>query len=258
MKLNLISIPLIAGFSLISCGSFAEGLLTSLKVKNDIVYFSTDEAKTTQSPACMATENSNKWAMSLNTATGRAVYALLVTANADNRKVSVESANDCIDVGDFERAAGLEISPLIAGNQTNANALYLYKADGITKAGRFVEKFESRRTTPVNRFWYLANDNPTTLQLYTPNAGQTTVYFKSSDCTGEAYTTKAGEGRNIFINEGKFFTRGEPDGTGMRSRLFYDGTCTQTTSGSGNLLYKLDFTYRNPLCGEHVCILKEG
>lgn len=92
-----------------STNSFAEGNLTSLKVDSDVVYFSTNEEKPTTSPSCMQAENNNKWSISLNTATGKAIYALLVTASADNRKITVESANDCADYAGFERAKSAEL-----------------------------------------------------------------------------------------------------------------------------------------------------
>jgi hypothetical protein len=107
----------------------AEATLTSLKVKEDIVYFSTDEAKIDISPSCMAAENADKWTLSLNTSTGKAIYALLVTATADKRKVTIESAGDCADVTGFERAIGVglgqEVTNSVSASSTEFTSTFL-------------------------------------------------------------------------------------------------------------------------------------
>ncbi|WP_448566726.1 hypothetical protein [Thalassotalea ganghwensis] len=98
--------------------------LTSLKVKDDIVYFTTDEQRTTV-PSCMATDNASSWTVSLNTPTGNAIYALLVTASADNRQVTVEGADDCGDVIGFERATSVELGAASANASVGSSVEFI-------------------------------------------------------------------------------------------------------------------------------------
>lgn len=100
--------------ALSSLNCHASGAISSLKVDSDVVYFSTSEAKNTASPACMNNDNAAEWTLSLNTATGKAAYSLLVTALASNRNVSIESAGDCDAAANFERAKGVSIDPVAA------------------------------------------------------------------------------------------------------------------------------------------------
>ena len=107
--MKLLNTLLTLSLAAITSQVMAANTLTSLKVQNDIVYFATEGTKTETSPSCMAAENSSKWTLSLNSASGKAMYALLVTASADSREVTVETANDCADQLGYERAASIEI-----------------------------------------------------------------------------------------------------------------------------------------------------
>jgi hypothetical protein len=223
-------------------------------VKEDIVYFSTDETKVETSPSCMAAENSDKWSLSLNTPSGKAIYALLVTASADNRKVTVESASDCADMTSFERAISVELSSESSNFSAGSKSLYLYKADGVTKAGRIVSALQ------LNQFWYLPlnSSNETSLQHYVPNTG-TSLYFQSTNCSGEAFTHSSSlKSRQPFYLAGRFFQALPSEiGRGMNSQLNNNGSCSAKTP-NGNNYYKLDFSYHDPLCGDNICLVKEG
>jgi hypothetical protein len=95
---------------LLSLQVYAEGTITSLKIDSEIVYFSTSQGKTGTPPICMAAENADKWTISLNTASGKATYALLVAAVTQNRNISVVSGNDCADQTGFERAQSIALA----------------------------------------------------------------------------------------------------------------------------------------------------
>jgi len=114
--MNLLQKTIIFISVLIAFSTLAQNKLTSLKVDGDIVYFSTNSAKKQNSPACMSSQNKDKWTLSLNTETGKASYALLVIAASDNKAILVLSANDCADKTAFERAQSIELD--ITANNT--------------------------------------------------------------------------------------------------------------------------------------------
>ncbi|WP_448566710.1 hypothetical protein [Thalassotalea ganghwensis] len=240
----------------------AEAQLTSLKVESDVVYFTTAEAKSGTRPSCMASENSELWSLSLTTATGKAIYPLLVAASTDRRPITVHSANDCSDAEGFERVAGIELGQQalssFAGGQ--GKAIYLFKADGVTKVGRFVAPFQDRS----DQFSYLPIEGvnySTRLHVYQPNKGISQVYFKAANCTGTPYFTQPSRvGRNRYINSGKFFKSGdEAEGKGYQSSYRYANSriSCNNSGNSTTVTYPLDFSQGDDLCGEHLCVLRE-
>ncbi|WP_448566728.1 hypothetical protein [Thalassotalea ganghwensis] len=227
--------------------------LTSLKVKDDIVYFTTDEQRTNV-PSCMATDNASSWTVSLNTPTGNAIYALLVTASADKRQVTVEGAEDCGDVIGYERAASVE---LMQGNASNGNSqsYYLYKADGVTKVGEIYQVID------FENLLYVPTSSPQGSQVvqYTQDPGTSELYFATSGCRGTAFAGLPNiTGRHKDINDGAFFKSSEEIArTGVYSRLLGSGKCSNFSS-SAMKAYSLDFSYEDPLCGSNVCVIKKG
>jgi hypothetical protein len=164
---------------LISTFTFGDGNLTSLKVDSDIVYFSTDEEKIATSPSCMATENSDKWSLSLNTATGKAIYALLITVSADNRKITVESAGDCSDITSFERAKSVELGL--------SDAAYKPKIEDVAYGYRHYYNGKQSCTIHVN-----SNDTSGSLYLLSlPSSNGT-----SCSCRNGSKMTKTQDGNN--------------------------------------------------------------
>ncbi|MGH8602101.1 MAG: hypothetical protein ACREXR_04790 [Gammaproteobacteria bacterium] len=63
----------------------------------DIVMFKLDESHTGK-PAC----SSNEWALSLSTHSGRAMYALLLSAHSQGKRVVVQGADACSAWSDRE------------------------------------------------------------------------------------------------------------------------------------------------------------
>lgn len=98
---------------LFSAFGYAQNNIETLKVANDVVYFSTTEAKTHTSPNCMGAANNSIWTMPLNTVTGKASYAMLVASLEKNRPITVEPANDCNAVAEYERAAHISLGPAV-------------------------------------------------------------------------------------------------------------------------------------------------
>jgi len=83
----------------------ASGKVDFLEVDKGIVSFSTVEAKTATSPACVASETANLWTVTLASETGRATYTMLMTALSTGVPVKVESAGDCAYMAGLERAS---------------------------------------------------------------------------------------------------------------------------------------------------------
>lgn len=86
----------IALFAVFTAGSAnagsSTGLVTALKVHTgDVVMFAAGSIG--QRAACGVA--GDEWAISLNTPTGKAIYALLLSANAQGKQVLVTGSNAC-------------------------------------------------------------------------------------------------------------------------------------------------------------------
>lgn len=84
-----------------------------LEVENDTAIFSTSEAKA-NGPACVLSEFKDKWAVSLSSDSGRAMYSLIMTALAksESLQLSVTSANDCGVLDGVERALDVSVQAI--------------------------------------------------------------------------------------------------------------------------------------------------
>ena len=102
---------------LASAQVYAAAQINYLNVDSEAVYFSTAEVKPTTAPQCAVAATNDRYAVSLNTKTGRAIYSLLITAMASKQSVSIESAQDCADIEGLERAKGVTIVPVVAAHQ---------------------------------------------------------------------------------------------------------------------------------------------
>ncbi|GLX78739.1 hypothetical protein tinsulaeT_20790 [Thalassotalea insulae] len=227
--------------------AFADGNLTKLKVDSDVVYFASDEAKQHGIPACVASASEQEWAVSLNTATGKAMYSLLVTASTGNRKITVVSANDCADAVGFERAKSVEISP---PQQQSSSKLFLYKSDGTTLLGEFKGIFDYK-------YAYIPlGEQQLKLERQWTN---TAVYYTTNDCTGTPYSRNEGAvGRNSSVNNGQFFISKSWDYSIYTKSVRNGNADCLAYVNSSFTGYKLDFTYQNPFCGDYDCIIKIG
>lgn len=102
---------LVLSLCLFSVFGHAQNNIETLKVAEDVVYFSTTEAKAHISPNCMNAANNDIWTMPLNTVTGKASYAMLVASLEKNRPITVEPANDCTAIAEYERASSITLGP---------------------------------------------------------------------------------------------------------------------------------------------------
>lgn len=101
--------------------------INHLDVNDGIVVFGTSETKTSASPSCMATDQADKWAISINSESGRAIYSLLMTAMVTNRTVTVVSAGDCADAEGYERAIGVNLDVNVTAVPTTVEMKTFYK-----------------------------------------------------------------------------------------------------------------------------------
>ncbi|WP_281560847.1 hypothetical protein [Thalassomonas sp. RHCl1] len=101
--------------------ALAAGKITYLNVVDDVVYFTTDEAKVS-APACVVAENAQQWTVSLNNKTGRALYSLLVTAMAGKQAINIETGSDCGDISGIERAKGISLQPVNSETSSGSTA----------------------------------------------------------------------------------------------------------------------------------------
>lgn len=232
--------------------ALASTSLATLNVDGDVALFTTAEAKTHEIPSCVDQSRKQEWAVSLNTTSGKAIFALLVAAYSDNRNVTITSANDCADVNGYERAQSIAVSPAQISSASN---IYLYKADGQTVVGRFIE----RDGIKVNSFWYLSAENSQELKLYTPFGAYQELSFKTTDCTGTPYiSTNNKVGRNDYFHGGTFFiSNSSTNDRGRKSTLDRFGKCTSDVFSNAPM-YEVDVTYEDPVCGQNLCQLKEA
>lgn len=92
--------------------SYAATKITSINIKNDIVYFSTEQNKSHTPPSCATTNPLNQWAISLTSSAGRNLYKALLTANSTGKMIDIESAQDCLADVTVEHPASITVQLL--------------------------------------------------------------------------------------------------------------------------------------------------
>lgn len=177
--------------AVISLPVFAAGKVNYLDINQGIVMFSTDESKTVTSPSCVITANSSKWALSLNSENGRAIYSMLMTAMAIDMPIGVETAADCDGAEGYERPGRVWFESSI---------------DATPKPSTLVETITTYKTVAYafNRGGYCAIE----ATLTTPNGRS---YMRSSN---------RANGRDCYCLEGSKMIKAA--GTGTEWRV--DGT----------------------------------
>ena len=107
MKLLLI-LALLLGCSM---PLLANNTITSLKVENNIVYFTTAESKQHSLPGCVGAEQQQIWSLLKDGSGGKTSYNLLLLAASMNIAVAVESAGDCAASAGIEQARSITLLP---------------------------------------------------------------------------------------------------------------------------------------------------
>ena len=99
--------------------------VTSLDVRDNVATFTLSEVKTGSIPSCVANNYQQHWSLALNSESGSAMYALLMTAMASNANVQVQSAGDCAVKEGIERAEELNVTPAV--NSPSMKTMQVFK-----------------------------------------------------------------------------------------------------------------------------------
>lgn len=235
---------------LISNSVFSAAQVNYLNIDGDAVHFSTAEAKTATSPSCAVAATNERFAFSLKTDAGRAMYSLLVTAMAAKQALTIESAQDCADVTGIERVAGLSIAPAVVSTVPTPKRFYLYTGNGTTKIGPIINV-----ESAGSRMFYISATDNTRFQLHVWSHGSN-AYFEENNCVGEAYLASSTTPfHKAFYLGGRYIkATNTRKNILIKSRAINSGECI-AASGSTNAYVSEPYT--DPLCGEYPCIIKE-
>ncbi|WDE04083.1 hypothetical protein SG34_022385 [Thalassomonas viridans] len=236
----------------------AAAKVSYLNVDGDNVHFATAEAKAVASPSCVAAETSERFAVSLRTEAGRAMYSLLITAMSSGQPVTVISGQDCADVFGLERAQSVSISPEVADSSSAGKPLSLYKGDGVTKLGRIVGPGAN-----VNTLYYLPVENEIEIKAYYNKPFLTTktlysLYFESQDCSGDSYGSSPNGQTYAKYNgvDGVKMYRYSGSKHFQYQSVSNSNGCRALSATSSQTHY-LWVPYVDALCGESACLIKE-
>lgn len=233
----------------------AAGSVDFLEVDNDVVLFTTTEAKTGTRPACMSMDNDALWSVSLTSESGRAMYSLILTAMAkgDSVGLAVESADDCANTDGVERANKVNLATEnTTVSASSAKSVGVYKGDGVTRLGTLLH-MGSPNT------WYYATPelSPVPNIVTNINNAGTTVRFTGEDCTGTAFLYSRQDYLYFYEQLDDEILLTEP--TSQRlvrvSEKNANGQCFSRTSSTVDG-YKL-VPGDDPTCGPKRCMLKE-
>lgn len=90
-----------------NASSADQGYTSSILTTTDgRAFFEQNGIRTTR-PACAT---ATRWVIDVTTATGQAMLANLLSANAQNRKVFISGTSNCAAWGDSETAAGIMLA----------------------------------------------------------------------------------------------------------------------------------------------------
>lgn len=240
--------------------SQAAGTIDFLEVDNDVVLFSTTDTKTS-SPACVTSEYSDLWSVSLASDSGRAIYSLILTsmAKGDGVALNIESGQNCADRNGVERAAKVNlVSTAVQNTESSGVKLGVYNGDGSKRLGTLFAIHD-------NGTWqYFDPAEPTGLK-YLQNAGngRTGYFFSEENCQGSVYAPLHGVSTphyNPSYQNGQYFkSNGSVSPTQIKSQLNTVGECTATSVAAHRLNYYLQLgepQTKEP-CGSQACFLKE-
>jgi len=149
--------------SLLSFPLWAAGTLNYLDVNQGVVYFSTEQAKTATSPTCVDAAQAEKWALSLESDNGRAMYSILLTAMATGMEIGVETSSDCNAATGFERPLRVWFDASGVSSETSAvETVTAYKPVAYGKrehSGNYYCRVYSTLKSPSNLNYMSANNS---------------------------------------------------------------------------------------------------
>jgi hypothetical protein len=239
------------------CAIASDNKITNIKVDGDTVHFSTSQAKVHTLPNCVATGNAQQWTLSLTSAAGKASYTLLVAAMADNRSISVTSANDCADSTGYERAQSIEVGDTIANTTRGRSGHFsLYKWDGVTKIGTILNFDKDRAEYQVLR---QNGDNKLDFLVPDHDTRHMDLYFSDENCTqviGSFYPTGRFFYYNGFYKNSQFFSAHNPPTTKYVGYVgSINGQCRPYKTNR-SVYPMVPSVNTHPVCGKGMCQIK--
>ncbi|KNC66279.1 hypothetical protein [Pseudoalteromonas ardens] len=251
-----------ASFCLLSSTAMAASQISQLNVTGDVAIFTLETPKTHTVPGCVTAENQNKWAVSLSSLQGQALYSLLVTAVSKDKLVSVQSAQRCESVADVEQVQGLTLSK--DDRLGDSTGTWLYKGDGATKVAKVVSYSDRGGYT------YLPLEGTQSIKHYAPSITSSIhdLIFLDAECKGEFFKINYGHPLLAFYEYfDAYFTFA--DSSIKENRLWEYGSapvyhymgeqqgCVKQnyTANQESRAIKLEKT-EHPLCGKTPCWIK--
>ncbi|MBY0572346.1 MAG: hypothetical protein K2P84_01590 [Undibacterium sp.] len=123
MKKSSILLPLLAVSMMAFAGSSSEGLVT-IPLATDYGAFIFSAGTPTNKPSC-STATAGNYAVNLNTAGGRAIQALVLTAYANGKSLRVDGKGICES---------------IQTDRESVNYVYIVEVNGVRLAGPLTSK----------------------------------------------------------------------------------------------------------------------
>ncbi|MCV2883405.1 hypothetical protein OE749_01670 [Aestuariibacter sp. AA17] len=90
--------------------AYAGGYISEFEVTDQFLHFSITTPKAHSLPQCVASDKAQKWAVAINTQSGKNLYAVVILAANSGKRISVTSAHDCADVEGIERPLRIRLS----------------------------------------------------------------------------------------------------------------------------------------------------
>ncbi|WP_125779356.1 hypothetical protein [Pseudoalteromonas rubra] len=197
--------------------------IEQLKIAGDVVHITLAQTTNPRTPAaCVSPDNASKWTLSLNTASGKASYALLVNAFEKEKQVEIEGTGDCTDHPGVERAYAVSVQQ----KHGDESVLYVYKGDGVTKLGRIL-KWEPGSRWEHLQITYLSGELGHSVKTFNPRTYYDltetySIYFSEENCTGVAGYKTPGDEYTYYhseYNNGQFFKFQHTSQITAKSRL---------------------------------------
>ncbi|MCH2058017.1 MAG: hypothetical protein MK214_15670 [Thalassotalea sp.] len=130
--------------------SNANDEVQNLKVDGNLVTFTAGTGTSEPVLACVTEETTHLWGFSLDSASGKAMYSMLVTAIASNRGVNVSTANDCVDDSGIERAQSIELGAVFKNVTTEATSKFEIVAYGSFLGGGCYSSLNSKSENGIS------------------------------------------------------------------------------------------------------------
>lgn len=244
--------------------------LKSIEVNQEVVIFSTTRDNTSPISCEIQSEHKN-WAFSLASYSGKAMYEMLLKiVDGSSRQIAVTGSGDCNLMEGVEQALSIS-APVVALNaptddtpsSTNSRSVGLYTGDGSQRLGTVMG-------TDANAIFYADHNDARVVKTYNYlnsvdysfSLLSSNIFFQSRDCQGEVYLSGLPSNRRITAHPnyriGKIMAYSSKTTRQYNSYMnpSANSQCVNTSSSRSSSLYRTTDS-EHPLCGGHLCIVKE-